>query len=60
MDVRLFVPAGLEDNSYLLALGNEVVVVGPQRDAWHSFLFFLLRFSHTILLGQYWMASVRW
>jgi len=34
MDYTLFVTPGLGDNSYLLASGDEAVVVDPQRDAW--------------------------
>ena len=34
MDYKLFVTPGLGDNSYLLASGDEAVVVDPQRDAW--------------------------
>jgi hydroxyacylglutathione hydrolase len=34
MNYELFVTPGLGDNSYLLASGDEAVVVDPQRDAW--------------------------
>jgi hydroxyacylglutathione hydrolase len=34
MDYKLFVTPGLGDNSYLVASGDEAVVVDPQRDAW--------------------------
>ncbi|MEK6720948.1 MAG: rhodanese-like domain-containing protein [Chloroflexota bacterium] len=34
MDLEVFVTPGLGDNSYLLASGDEAVVVDPQRDAW--------------------------
>jgi glyoxylase-like metal-dependent hydrolase (beta-lactamase superfamily II) len=34
VDYKLFVTPGLGDNSYLLASGDEAVVIDPQRDAW--------------------------
>ena len=34
MDLELFVTRGLGDSSYLLASGDEAVLVDPQRDAW--------------------------
>jgi glyoxylase-like metal-dependent hydrolase (beta-lactamase superfamily II) len=34
MDYELFVTPGLGDNSYLVASGDEAIVVDPQRDAW--------------------------
>ncbi len=34
LDVEVFVTPGLGDSSYLLAAGDEAVVVDPQRDAW--------------------------
>lgn len=33
-DLEVFVTPGLGDNSYLVASGDEAVVVDPQRDAW--------------------------
>jgi glyoxylase-like metal-dependent hydrolase (beta-lactamase superfamily II)/rhodanese-related sulfurtransferase len=34
MDVETFVTLGLGDNSFLVASGDEAVLVDPQRDAW--------------------------
>jgi glyoxylase-like metal-dependent hydrolase (beta-lactamase superfamily II)/rhodanese-related sulfurtransferase len=34
MDVETFVTNGLGDNSYLVASGDEAVLIDPQRDAW--------------------------
>jgi hydroxyacylglutathione hydrolase len=34
MDFEVFVTHGLGDNSYLVASGDEAVVIDPQRDAW--------------------------
>lgn len=34
MEYKLFVTAGLGDNSYLVVSGDEAFVVDPQRDAW--------------------------
>ncbi|MFC1935692.1 rhodanese-like domain-containing protein [Chloroflexota bacterium] len=34
MDLQVFATLGLGDNSYLLASGDEAVLVDPQRDAW--------------------------
>ncbi len=34
LELDVFVTPGLGDNSYLLASGDEAVVVDPQRDAW--------------------------
>lgn len=34
MDLEVFVTPGLGDNSYLVASGDEAVIVDPQRDAW--------------------------
>ena len=34
MDVKVFVTAGLGDNSYLVVSGDEALVVDPQRDGW--------------------------
>jgi hydroxyacylglutathione hydrolase len=34
MDLEIFVTEGLGDNSYLLASGDEALLVDPQRDAW--------------------------
>ena len=34
LELEIFVTPGLGDNSYLVASGDEAVVVDPQRDAW--------------------------
>jgi glyoxylase-like metal-dependent hydrolase (beta-lactamase superfamily II)/rhodanese-related sulfurtransferase len=34
MDIKVFVTAGLGDNSYLVVSGDEALVVDPQRDGW--------------------------